>query len=118
MTTKTDQITLELRRRLSSGEYHEGDKIESFAQLQRRYGVDGVWAIQSALAPLRDEGILRGEHGRGVFVQHLPSPRPETDVDETDVLAVVDTILAGIVAEVAQLRSRLEAVRALLAKRD
>jgi DNA-binding GntR family transcriptional regulator len=117
MATKAEQITIELRRRLASGEYEEGDKIESFAELQRRYGVDGVATIQTALAPLWDEGVLRGEQGRGTFVQRIPSPWPEAgaDADEKDVVAEASKILAEAVAELARLGARLEATQALLA---
>lgn len=114
MTTRAERITLDLRRRFDSGEYQVGDKIESFAELQSRYGVAGVGTIQAALAPLWDEGVLRGEQGRGTFVQRIPSPWPKADADEKDVVAVVNTILAETVAALAQLGGRLEAARVLL----
>jgi len=116
MATQAERITLDLRRRLATDGYQEGDKIESFAELMNRYSVAGVATIQAALAPLWDEGILRGEQGRGTFVQRIPSPllEADADADEKDAVAVATTILAETVAELTQLSKRLETVQAIL----
>jgi DNA-binding GntR family transcriptional regulator len=113
MATKAEHITLDIRRRFNAGEFSAGDKFETFAELQKRYGVDGVGTIQAALEPLWNEGTLHSEHGRGTFVQRVPPPWPEPSGQE-DSLTALDAILAGISADLAQLAARLEAARALL----
>jgi DNA-binding GntR family transcriptional regulator len=113
MTTKAEQITLDLRHRFDAGEFDVGDKFETFAELQKRYCVAGVGTIQAALEPLWYEGILRSEQGRGTFVQRIPPPWPEVS-DKNDAASTVDAILSEIAADLAQLGARLEAARALL----
>jgi DNA-binding GntR family transcriptional regulator len=113
MTTKAEQITLDLRRRFAVGEFKQGDRFETFAELQERYGVSGVGTIQAALEPLWIERTLRSEHGRGTFVQQVPPPWPEFS-DEHDAASTADAILAEVAAGLAQLGARLEAARALL----
>lgn len=113
MTTKAEQITLDLRRRFAAGEFREGDKFETFAELQERYGVAGVGTIQAALEPLWLERILRSEQGRGTFVQNIPPPWPEVS-DENNAASTADAMLSEVVAGLAQLGARVEAARALL----
>jgi DNA-binding GntR family transcriptional regulator len=113
MTTKAEHITLDIRRRLAGGDFTKGDRFDTFAELQDRYGVTGVATIQTALDPLWNEGILRSEQGRGTFVQRIPAPPPEASAQK-DVTAVLGEVLAEIAEGLAQLGARIDAARALL----
>jgi len=55
-----------IRERITSGEY--GPKLPPIEQLARDIGV-APKTIQKALAILKDEGLLIGQPGRGVFVR-------------------------------------------------
>jgi DNA-binding GntR family transcriptional regulator len=113
MTTKAEQITLDLRRRFAAGEFHEGDRFETIAALQQRYGVRGVGTIQAALEPLWLEQVLYSEQGRGTFVQRIPPPWPEAS-DKDSAASSAEAILGEVAAGLAQLSARVKAVLALL----
>lgn len=55
-----------IRGKIESGEY--GPKLPPIEQLARDIGV-APNTIQKALAILKDEGLVVGEPGRGIFVR-------------------------------------------------
>lgn len=61
------QIADRLRDLLDDGELRPGDKLPSESTLMRRYGTSRA-TIRSALGQLTEEGRVRSERGRGVFV--------------------------------------------------
>lgn len=65
----------ELRREIKAGRYKPGEQLPSYRELQERFGVANMTA-RSALAVLRDEGLIYTIQGRGSFV---------TDFDGTSV---------------------------------
>lgn len=82
MTTTTDRIAQDLLRRVQSGEWGEGEKLPTIAELLNEYGVAAM-TLRRAQDELRTAGVLRSERGRGVYVTspllwNLPSD-PETD---------------------------------------
>lgn len=113
MSTKAEQITLDLRRRFAMGEFQVGDKFETFYELQQRYGVSGVGTIQAALEPLWLAHVLRSEQGRGTFVQSIPQPLPEAS-GKDDAASAAKAILSEVAAGLAQLSAQVGAARALL----
>ena len=60
-------IADDLRRRIGSGEWKEGERLPSQPTLAKRYGVS-LTTFRTALGLLADEGHLRSEHGLGTFV--------------------------------------------------
>jgi DNA-binding GntR family transcriptional regulator len=80
-------IANDLRRRIADGEWEEGQKISSIVQLMGDYEVDRNHnLIRHAQSVLIDEGLLRAEQGRGVFV----AARPGKDiVTRTEALQAV-----------------------------
>lgn len=62
------QVKTALERRILSGEFKEGEAIESEPALCRRYGVSRI-TIRQALRDLDLEGVIRREPGRGTFVE-------------------------------------------------
>jgi len=65
------QIADAIRDAVSSGELGPGAKVPSEAELIRSFGV-AQGTVRNALNLLRAEGLLRAEHGRGVFVRDRP----------------------------------------------
>jgi DNA-binding GntR family transcriptional regulator len=80
-------IANDLRRRIAAGEWEEGQKISSIAKLMSDYEVDRNHnLIRHAQSVLIDEGLIRAEQGRGVFV----AARPGKDtVSRTEALEAV-----------------------------
>lgn len=65
------QIAEALRQTIQQKVYKVGDRIPTEAQLATQFGVNRH-TIRSAIALLRDEGLLRVEQGRGTFVISAP----------------------------------------------
>lgn len=61
------QIAEDIRRRVRSGELHDGDLVPSTRQLAREWSVS-VPTASKALATLRSEGYVRGVPGTGTIV--------------------------------------------------
>lgn len=57
----------ELRQRIRQGEWLPGDRLPSISQLARDLAV-GPGSVREALRSLQAAGLVRIEHGRGVFV--------------------------------------------------
>ena len=68
------QIARELRDAIAMGRIPAGEKVPSESQLMEHFGVARM-TVRQALAELRSEGLLRAEHGRGVFVRERPVVR-------------------------------------------
>lgn len=65
------QIAEALRHTIQQKVYQVGDRIPTESQLAAQFGVNRH-TIRSAIALLRDEGIVRVEQGRGTFVISAP----------------------------------------------
>jgi GntR family transcriptional regulator len=65
------QIADHLRQAIRDGQYGEGDALPSEAAMAETYGVTRMTARQ-AIEVLKTEGLVRSEHGRGVFVRIRP----------------------------------------------
>jgi GntR family transcriptional regulator len=62
----------ELRAAIKRGDYPPGSALPSQPDLARRYELNQT-SINRAIALLRSEGLVRVEHGRGAFVQEIPT---------------------------------------------
>lgn len=69
-----------LRARIEAGEFAVGDRLPSISALQEQYGVRSLSTIRSAQELLAEDGMVRTEQGRGVFVTSTESMR-SIDVD-------------------------------------
>jgi GntR family transcriptional regulator len=65
------QIADHLRQAIRDGGYGEGDALPSEAAMAETYGLTRMTARQ-AIEVLKTEGLVRSEHGRGVFVRSRP----------------------------------------------
>jgi GntR family transcriptional regulator len=66
------QIADRLRAGIREGRYPEGAPLPSETQLAEMYDVTRMTACQ-AVDVLKNEGLVRSEHGRGVFVRQRPT---------------------------------------------
>jgi GntR family transcriptional regulator len=66
------QIADHLRAGIREGRYPEGTPLPSETQLAELYDVTRMTARQ-AVDVLKNEGLVRSEHGRGVFVRQRPT---------------------------------------------
>nr|WP_221475561.1 GntR family transcriptional regulator [Sphaerisporangium rubeum] len=66
------QVADELRNAIKRGEHAPGEALPSQPELARKYGLNQT-SINRAIALLRAEGLVRVEHGRGAFVQEVPT---------------------------------------------
>jgi GntR family transcriptional regulator len=68
------QIADQLREAIRGGRYPEGSLLPSETALADTYGVTRMTARQ-AVEVLKSEGLVRSEHGRGMFVRQRPTIR-------------------------------------------
>lgn len=75
------QVADDLRAAIKRGEYPAGSLLPSQPELARRYGLNQT-SINRAITVLRAEGLVRVEHGRGAFVQEVPTVKRVRRVGE------------------------------------
>lgn len=68
------QIADAIRDAVSSGELAPGAQVPSESELIQTFGV-AQGTVRNALNLLKSEGLLRSEHGKGVFVRDRPPMR-------------------------------------------
>lgn len=73
------QLKERLLELIGSGELELGGKIPSLAQIKRRYGTSDT-TYRKAISELMNEGVLRGEWGKGVFVRSRFSSKGAQDI--------------------------------------
>ena len=61
------RVAADIRRRITSGELHDGDRVPSTREITKQWGVAMATATK-ALVLLRDEGLVRAQSGRGTVV--------------------------------------------------
>ena len=62
-----DELIKDLLKRIETGEFQPGSQIPSTQELADHYDVS-LSTIHRAVARLREQGVLVGRPGRGVFV--------------------------------------------------
>ncbi|HEY6887487.1 MAG TPA: GntR family transcriptional regulator [Solirubrobacter sp.] len=87
-----DALVAELRRQVLSGELGPGAQLKE-VELSERYGV-GRYSLRTAMRVLTDEGLLRHEAHRGVFVPHLT----RADVEDLFILRTALEVEAATLA--------------------
>src|SRR4026209_1946813 len=66
----------ELQQRIRQGDWLPGDRMPSIAQLAKELQV-GAGTIREALRSLQSIGLIKIEHGSGVYI---PGARPSTEL--------------------------------------
>lgn len=64
---KWEQLADHLRSQIESGELAPGDKLPSTSQLCQEHGVSAI-VVRQAIFKLRNEALIEGVQGVGVFV--------------------------------------------------
>ena len=67
---KHQKLTEILRRQVEGGKLRPGDRLPSFAELRKRYGISQA-TIERIYATLEHEGLAVREQGRGTFVARI-----------------------------------------------
>src|SRR5262245_30887704 len=65
------RIARNIEDEIISGALRRGERSPSISQLRRRYGVSAQ-PVKNALIVLQEQGLTRGQQGRGVFVAAGP----------------------------------------------
>ena len=94
---KYHEIASDLRRRIVDGEFPVGSQLPSITALMGTYEVAGLNTIRAAERVLVDEGLLRTEHGVGVFVVSVEPLGAKPDV-VAELRAARDALTRAIVA--------------------
>lgn len=104
------QIADDLRAQIRGGALAPGTPLPSTAQLAEQYDAS-LSVVKMAVGILRNEGLVIGQQGKGVFV------RDETDTPPAgDAAADAANTAEGLAGEVAELRSTVRDLSARLAK--
>lgn len=69
------RIADELKNNIQQAIYQPGDRLPTEAQLSARFGVNRH-TIRNAIAILKEEGLIRVDRGRGMFVAATPIQYP------------------------------------------
>ncbi|MEV6930161.1 GntR family transcriptional regulator [Dactylosporangium sp. NPDC051485] len=77
--TEWQRVYDALRRRLAGREWDVDEQIPTINDLQREYKIRSLGTVLQAQRKLIEEGYLRSEHGRGVFVVAHPESSPRND---------------------------------------
>lgn len=88
------QVYADLHQRVRRGDWLPGERLPSINQLARDLDV-GTSSVREVLRSLQSIGMVRIEHGRGVFVADVP-PAPDLaahfhDVDTGLIFALAET---------------------------
>ena len=62
-----EAVADDIRRKIESGEWEPGTQLPFRRKLQEIYSVSGG-VIDSAMIVLRNEGLVEGRQGKGVYV--------------------------------------------------
>jgi GntR family transcriptional regulator len=103
------QIADDLREQIRGGSLPPGAPLPSTAQLAEQYDAS-LSVVKMAVGILRNEGLVVGQQGKGVFVREEESPaeRPATDL-ASEVIELRTAVL--------DLSQRLARVESTLAER-
>ncbi len=99
-------VLKELQQRIRQGDWLPGARLPSITQLAKELHV-GTGSVREALRSLQSIGLVKIEHGRGVFVT---SSRPSTDLSSH-----FQDVGAGQIVALAETRRILEPELAALA---
>lgn len=67
ITPSYQRIVADIRQKIRSGILRPGDQLPTVAALQVEYGV-GTTAVRNAMLLLREQGLVEGHQGKGVYV--------------------------------------------------
>lgn len=98
------RIAAALRTRIVAGDLKVGDAIPSTAKLCAEFAVSAT-AARAAVSELRNEGIVRGQPGKAVYVVATPSTIEEEGVNLVELASGLD----GVRTQIRAVEQRVEA---------
>jgi len=110
------EVAIDLRRRIASGEFPVGSAIPSTAKLTKTYGVSST-VVRAAIAELRGDRLVIGQPGKGVFVRATPEAVAERAASIDDLAKQVDELRAELRRTEAARRAEVGAELAALRQR-
>jgi DNA-binding GntR family transcriptional regulator len=81
------RVARDLRIRLAAQEWAVGERIPGISDLMKHYEIPSLNTIRQAEAILAEEGLLRPERGRGVFVTAHPVPVTDGNGEALEAIA-------------------------------
>lgn len=100
-------VLLEVRRRIKQRELTPGSRLPTVAALSHQYGIS-QGSVREALRILQSQGVIRIEHGRGLFVADRPgeleanllTPAPPASLQTLqEARAIIEPELAALAAQ-------------------
>ncbi|MGC5015108.1 winged helix-turn-helix domain-containing protein [Streptosporangium sp. DT93] len=82
------QIADDLRDQIRRGSLAPGDPLPSTTQLATAYDAS-LSVVKLAVGVLRNEGLVIGQQGKGVFVRDDAAPAPPASDDLTEIRATI-----------------------------
>jgi len=101
-------ITTLLRRRIQSGEWRQGQKVQTLEQLAREFGVARV-TVRQAMGILESEGLIWRKQGKGTFVKDDILSGPWFSLQTEWSSLVKMTMFGDIAAELRKVRESRKA---------
>jgi DNA-binding GntR family transcriptional regulator len=95
-------VAADLRRQIASGKLPVGSAIPSTTKLRDAYGVSTT-VVRAAVAQLRQDGLVVGHSGKGVFVCASPDSLAERNATVDDLVRQIGELRT----QVADLYGRL-----------
>ncbi|WP_043627585.1 GntR family transcriptional regulator [Nonomuraea candida] len=85
------QIADDLRAQIRGGSLAPGTPLPSTAQLAEQYDAS-LSVVKMAVGILRNEGLVIGQQGKGVFVREAEEPPPARDDEVAELRAAVQDL--------------------------
>lgn len=103
------RVADDLKEKITSEELKVDEAIPSTSKLMEQYGLSST-VIRAAISRLRDEGILKGHPGKGVYVLAKPETVAKQRADTQTLnrqLEELKTEIERLVGKVAKLQAHL-----------
>jgi DNA-binding GntR family transcriptional regulator len=100
------QIADDLREQIRRGALAPGDPLPSTAQLSATYEAS-LSVVKMAVGILRNEGLLIGQQGKGVYVREAEEPAVSLEGDLAGQLSEIRVMLADLSQRLALVESTL-----------
>jgi DNA-binding GntR family transcriptional regulator len=89
------RVAADLRRQIAAGELPVGSAIPSTTKLRDAYGVSTT-VVRAAVAQLRQDGLVVGHSGKGVFVCASPDSLAERTATVDDLARQIGELRAHV----------------------
>lgn len=104
-----ERLADDLRAKIVDGTYAVGSSLPSMRELMSGNGVSQT-VVRDALRILKNERIVEGQAGKGVYVTRVPEPREEQPTYDEVVEEVrgIRELLGELTKRVAQVEERID----------